>query len=204
MKKRIARDSTLLLVIMCVVVGITSCELFDVEPGVEPGPEPNLDLGTPPGAGLNPVFDFKQQLFGAPSTLSVSVQEIHTATGYVLINGGDSECPTIPFTFNWGDGTVDEGWFPKEHTYVNMTRNYVVTVTAHYSGGRTNLAETVVRFAPPDIDPVALPSELAVTIPSHPVSLSSRLYTPPSNLTYFGDGFFDVVSRASIEYVLNP
>jgi len=201
MKKSIARDGTLLLVILCVVLGLTSCELFSVGPDIEPGPEPNLDVGTPPGAGSNPVFDFKQQLFGSPSTLSASVQEINTATGHVLITGGDSECPTIPFTFNWGDGTVDEGWFPKEHTYADAARNYVVKVTAHYSGGGTNLAETVARFAPPDIDPVALPSELAVTIPSHPVSLSSRLYTLPNNLTYFGDSFFDVFPRASIEYV---
>jgi len=177
-------------------------ELLDMVPREEPSLEPKPDVASPPCVGPNPVFDFRQELFGSPSTLSASVQEIDTATGYVLINGGDSKCPTTPFTFNWGDGSVEEGWFPKEHVYDNVARNYVVEVTAHYSDGGTNQGEIVVRFAPPVIDPVGLPTKLFVSIPNHPISLSSRLYPPPSDLTYFGDDFFNVVPRASIEYVL--
>jgi hypothetical protein len=91
-----------------------------------------------------------------------------------------------------------------EHTYTNLAENYVITVTSHYPGGGTDTTETVARFVEPHIEPINLPSAIEVTIPDSDVSLTSRMpgYPPPTDLTYFDDSFFEIVPRATIEYVL--
>jgi hypothetical protein len=158
------------------------------------------------GAGLlqqASAFDFSRYLFGEPSTLSTTVVEINPSTGYVLMNGCDTQQPSNPFTWDWGDGTVYDGWFPQSHTYSGVTENYVVKTIAHYPGGATDTAETVVRFVAPDIDPIALPPEVGVTVPDAAVTLGTRLYDPPQGLTWFDDGFFDIVPRSTVEYVLS-
>jgi hypothetical protein len=149
-------------------------------------------------------FDFKRQLFGAPSTLSVWIQSIDTSTGYVTVNGVDTQCPSTPFTWDWGDGTIVQGWFPSEHTYSDRTINYVITVTSHYPGGGTDSAQTMAHFVSPQIFPRILPSDIGVTIPDSSVTLISRMpgYNPPPGLTYFDDSFFPVVFRSTVEYVL--
>lgn len=149
------------------------------------------------------AFDFSRYLFGEASTLSTSVVEINRSTGYVLINGGDSRQPTNPFTWDWGDGTVYDGWFPQSHTYSGLTENYIVKTIAHYSGGATDTAEAVVRFVAPDINPISLPPEVEVTVPDAMVTLTTRLYDPPQGLVWFDDSFFDIVPRSTIEYVLS-
>jgi hypothetical protein len=149
------------------------------------------------------AFDFSRYLFGVPSTLSTSVVEINRSIGYVLINGGDSQRPGIPFTWNWGDGTVYDGWFPQAHIYDDLTRNYVVQTIAHYSGGGTDTAETVVRFVAPDLNPIALPPEVAVMIPDTAVTLGTHFYDPPQGLSWFDDSFFDAIPRSTVEYVLS-
>jgi hypothetical protein len=151
------------------------------------------------------AFDFKQQLFGPPSTLSIAVESINANTGEVTVNGCDSQCPTIPFTWNWGDGSEPEdGWFPMQHIYTNLTENYVITVTSHYSGGGIDTTEVMARFVAPQISPVNLPSAIEVTIPESDVNLASRMhgYYPPSTLTHFNDSFFEIISRSTIEYIL--
>ncbi len=151
------------------------------------------------------AFDFKQQLFGPPSTLSITVESINANTGEVTVDGCDSQEPNIPFTWNWGDGSEpEEGGFPMQHTYTNLTHNYIIIVTSHYSGGGTDTAETLARFAAPQISPVNLPSDIEVTIPDSNVSLDSRMpgYFPPATLTHFDDSFFEIVPRTTIEYVL--
>jgi hypothetical protein len=156
-------------------------------------------------AAKTEAFDFKQQLFGPPSTLTVNIESIDANTGEVHVNGCDSQCPTTPFTWNWGDGSEPEnGWFPMEHTYTNLTENYIITVTSHYSEEETDTAETLARFAAPQISPVNLPSDIEVTIPDSDVSLDSRMpgYYPPATLTHFDDSFFEIVPRSTIEYVL--
>jgi hypothetical protein len=149
-------------------------------------------------------FDFKQQLFGTPSTLSVSIQSIDTTAGYVVVNGADSRQPTTPFTWNWGDGTITQGWFPSSHTYSDRTKNYIITVTSHYTGGGTGSAQTMAHFVSPQISPRMLPSDISVTIPDSSVTLTSRMpgYNPPPGLTYFDDSFFPVVPRSTVEYIL--
>ena len=60
------------------------------------------------------------------------------------------------------------------------------------------------RVSAPQINPVALPSNVSVTIPNGSVSLTSRMpgYVPPATLTHFSDTDFGIVPRSTIEYVL--
>jgi hypothetical protein len=156
----------------------------------------------PSSAWSADIFNFKKYLFESPSTLSLFSPSINTNTGEVTVNGIDSRQPSTPFTFDWGDGTSINGWFPQSHTYVDKTRNYVVIVTSHYTDGTTDKAEAVFHFTSPKITPISLPSYIAVTIPDHMIALQSRLYGLPLNLTYFNDSFFTIVPRSTIEYVL--
>ncbi len=150
-------------------------------------------------------FNFARQLFGPPSTLSVWVQSLNATTGTVEINGVDTQGPLTPFSWEWGDGTQTQGFFPQQHVYGDRARNYAVHVTAHYSGGGTDSTETVVRFVSPIINPIPLPSELQVAIPSSAVALGSRMpgYSPPATITFFADADFGIVPRSTLEYVLS-
>lgn len=107
---------------------------------------------------VNGSFDFKRELFGNISSLAVWVTNINNNTGEVTLNGADTKSPTIPFTWDWDDGNVTTGWFPQTHTYFDKTRNYIVKVTSHYTDGETDIAEVLVRFVPPYIIPIILPS----------------------------------------------
>jgi hypothetical protein len=149
-------------------------------------------------------FDFKHQLFDPPSSLTISIQSIDTDTGHVIVNGVDTQGPQIPFTWDWGDGQVTSGFFPRQHTYSNLTKNYIITTTSHYSDGGTDTAQTLARFVAPQISPITFHSEINVTIPDDDVSLTSRMpgYKPSATLTHFDDSFFTTVSRSTIEYVL--
>jgi hypothetical protein len=151
------------------------------------------------------TFDFKNQVFGSPSSLAVNVQSVDTGTGRVVANGVDSQGPTTPFTWDWGDGSAPvSAWFPAQHVYSDPTKNYIITVTSHYSGGGTDTAQVLGRFAAPAISPIAIPSDVAVTIPASDVTLASRMpgYVPPATLTHFDDAHFGVVPRSTIEYVM--
>ena len=148
-------------------------------------------------------FNYKKYLWGPKSTLSLWATSIDPSTGEVNVNGADSKQPTTPFTFVWGDGTEVNGWFPQSHTYQDITRNYVIEITAHYSDGTTDLATLVIFFTSPNITPISLPSDIAVTIPDHIVELQTRLYNIPPGLTYFDDTFFTNIPRSTIEYVLS-
>jgi hypothetical protein len=121
------------------------------------------------------------------------------------VNGGDTRQPTIPFTFDWGDGTITNSFLLCSHTYSDTTKNYVVTVTAHYSDGTSGSCKFVVYFVSPILTPVSLPDVIKVTIPSTPVSLASRKagYIPPSSLTVFNDSYFTIIPRSTVEYVLS-
>jgi hypothetical protein len=148
-------------------------------------------------------FNFRKQLFDSPSTLYLWIQELDPTTGYVTVNGADTQQLSIPFTWDWGDGTVEDGWFPRNHTYANRTKNYNVKVTSHYSDGSIDEVEILIRFVSSTITPITLPSSLIVTVPDHDVALATRLYSIPSGLTYFDDSYFDLMSRSDAEYVLS-
>lgn len=149
-------------------------------------------------------FDFARQLFGPLSTLSIFVQSLDVSTGLVEINGADTQEPTVPFSWDWGDATQTQGFFPQQHTYADRTKNYAIQVTSHYSNGGTDTTETVVRFVGPQVSPIQLPIEIAVSIPADALVLESRMpgYGPPA-LTFFDDEHFGVVPRSTIEYVLS-
>ncbi len=82
-----------------------------------------------------------------PPTGKLSLLEPVTdpKTGTVTINGVDTNQPSAPFTWNWGDGKTDQSFFPATHTYADRA-THTVTVTAHYPGNYTGSAKTVVAF----------------------------------------------------------
>ena len=164
-------------------------------------PVPSVWLPTVMNQYAHFDFDFKRELFGTPSALSVTIGEIDTVTGRVVLWIFDSQPRTEPYTFDWGDGIIDRGWSGHVHTYSNRMRNYVIRVAA----SETDTAKVAAYFVPPTIMPVSLPSWIAVTIPNYRVPLSSRMagYGIPSNLTYFDDSFFAIVPRSAIEYLLS-
>ncbi len=61
---------------------------------------------------------------------------------YVQVNGGVQNA-TGPFSFNWGDGTKETGYFPLSHTYA-QDRQYVVFVCASNTSGQTCAPQMVV------------------------------------------------------------
>ncbi|MBN2573434.1 MAG: hypothetical protein JXP73_02605 [Deltaproteobacteria bacterium] len=143
-------------------------------------------------------------MFDPPPTLSVFVEAVDPETGRVTVNGVDTEAPTVPFDFDWGDGRAPTtGWFPATHRYADPSASYVVTVTAHYSDNTQATARTLVRFTAPTVAPIPLPPALLVTIADRPVTLATRLGDPPAGLTFFGDEFFPVVPRGLVEHVLS-
>jgi hypothetical protein len=151
------------------------------------------------------AFDFKREIFGAVPTLSVIVEEVNGETGYVRVNGADSAGPTIAFTWDWGDGTTSESFFPATHTYGTPTQNCVLKVTSHYADGTSDSVNAVIRFVAPAIAPVSLPDATRVSIPAVPTTLTSRMagYGIPEDLAPFDDSFFGLLPRSAIEYVLS-
>jgi hypothetical protein len=149
------------------------------------------------------LFNFQSVLFGPLQSLSLNVVSVNSTNGAVTINGGDTRQPGTPFSWRWGDGSTTGGFFPQTHAYLNTTSNYVVTVTAFYSGGATGTAQTVVWFAPPSIHPVTLPPDTTVTVATSPQTLVSRNgYGFSPTLTYFATTSFGIISQTNIQYVL--
>jgi hypothetical protein len=147
-------------------------------------------------------FHFIRELYGNLTTLNITVESLNKYTGRVLINGYDSREPQDPFTFNWGDGTTEDGFFPQDHFYEDPSRNYMVTVSSDNMGS-IDSAHALVRFLPGEIIPVFIPPEITVSIPDHPITLGTRLYDVSGNLTYFSDEDFTHMSREDLEYVLS-
>jgi hypothetical protein len=148
-------------------------------------------------------FNFKSVLFNQTTTLSVSVP-VKTG-GTVTISGVDTQQPTTPFSWDWGDGQVTQGFFPASHTFSDLSQNYIVMVTAHYKDGSTASVQTIIRFAAPSVKAVSLPPDIGVTIPASALTLASRMaaYTPSSNLTAFDDSYFQTMPRSTVEYILS-
>jgi hypothetical protein len=74
---------------------------------------------------------------------------VNKETGQVTINGIDSRRPNVPFTWDWGDGNVEDGWFPMQHVYADKERDYTVTVKAHYSDGTSARIQVPIYFTVP-------------------------------------------------------
>jgi len=103
---------------------------------------------------------------------------------------------------------VEEGGFPFEHQYPDVSHSYTVRVTSHYGDGSSATREQEVPFqkAPPItlsvVQLTPLPENLLVTIPDHPTGLGTRLYRPPDDLASFDETFFKHASRSTVESLL--
>ncbi|MCU0344499.1 MAG: T9SS type A sorting domain-containing protein [Ignavibacterium sp.] len=149
-------------------------------------------------------FNYSKYLFDPPSSLSLNIEEINRTTGYVRVNGFVSGGP-IFISWDWGDGSSENGWFPMTHTYADISQNYILIVVANYAGGFEDTAETIIRFVPPSIAPITLSDTIAVHIPENEDvldTMGTRLFIPPADLTFFDDNFFPIIPRSTIEYVL--
>ena len=85
---------------------------------------------------------------GQPATgnLQLWIMGVNTTTGVVQINGVVSGASNTPFTWNWGDGTTTQGFFPQSHTYSNVQLNYSLQVTSHENDGSTDCAQLGIIF----------------------------------------------------------
>lgn len=133
-------------------------------------------------SGVPYTFNFQRELFGTPPTLSLTLLSVDPGTGDVLLGGGDTAQPTLPFTFDWGDGTTTDAFFNQQHTYSDATKNYVISVTAHYAVSDSDTQEIAVWFVPPALDKQSFPAGLAVTIPNQTTTLTSTCCYPPPSL----------------------
>ncbi|MEW5702136.1 MAG: hypothetical protein AB1792_07910 [Candidatus Zixiibacteriota bacterium] len=155
-----------------------------------------------PGLAQTGLFNYSEVLFGDPPTLFLWVEAVDSASGVAQLNGVEIAPTSGPFTWDWGDGTVYDDYFPQSHTYAEVTRNYIVSVISHYVGGAEDTAQTLVRFVPPTCDPGDIPSYMPITIPSTMPPLGTRLYGIPPNLSAFDDSSFRSIARETLEKIL--
>lgn len=78
--------------------------------------------------------------------ISIFAPRVDAASGKVVVNGVDPNRPKKPFTWNWGDGHTEIGWFPLTHVYEDTKREYVLTVTAYYDDGQTGQERAQISF----------------------------------------------------------
>jgi hypothetical protein len=153
-------------------------------------------------AGDTKPFSFFENR-GSPE-LSLTVQAPGVRGATVTLNGGDARRPSTPFTFDWGDGSRSEAFFPASHTYADTGRNYTVTTTAHYPTGESKVGviASFVRQTYVFERDASIPRR--VTVASAPVRLESTMpgYEPPVGLRGFADSDL-ALPRELIEYVLD-
>lgn len=164
---------------------------------------------TPPLCHASPggnAFNYSECLFGEPRTLHIGVANLDRETGTVEFNGVDSARPQQPFDWDWGDGVKSTGWFPQQHSYKDVRRNYVVKVTSHYPDDRSDTVEECVTFVPLSLLPERppLPEGIRVVVPAEkpPLRPARAPYGVSPNLTVFDDSFFHACTRRTVEYVL--
>ena len=151
------------------------------------------------------MFTYAPYLVGSPSTLSVWVVSSDSATGFAQLSGNDSQAPTTPFTWKWGDGATTSGFFPHSHTYSDRSHDYTVTVIANYNGGAKDTAYVTVKFrtrVPITFIAEGIGIDEHVYVPSVKPTLGTRLYTINPSLTVFDDSYFTVTPRVTVESIL--
>ena len=120
----------------------------------------------------------------------------------VTISGVDTRRPSTPFSWDWGDGTASDSFFPARHTYQRQG-TYLVTVTSHYPDGATDQA-TLELALPPDWSFTRQPGiERRVFIPASPTPIKVPAGWGQPDALYFSDAELQGVPRAAIEYVLD-
>lgn len=161
-------------------------------------------FGIAAARGQTETFNYKKSISDQLSTLVAYTDKVDLTTGQVTISGGDSQRPTTPFTFIWGDNTSTNGFFPQTHTYATPKSNYLAKVVANYPDNKRDTVDVLVGFTKPVITPIAIDPKLRVYIPSSPIKLSAHHYSPPSTLSAFTDDFFTGrFSRSDLEYILS-
>ncbi|NQV35646.1 MAG: PKD domain-containing protein [Phycisphaeraceae bacterium] len=163
-----------------------------------------IGLGVAEGDSNSERFSYLPILQETTGTLSVVAQSTNAQTGKVTFNGVDVTPVSRAFTWDFGDGTVVQGWFPQNHVYADKSQNYIVTVKSHYTDGGTDLDQALVRFTEPQVEKLFVPHYLAVTMPNSDTELASRTpYSVPARLTHMPSDCFDLVSRDVVEYVMS-
>ena len=159
-----------------------------------------------PGLAQTEIFNYKRALGGSGKTLSANIQSINRTTGEVIFGGVDTKGPTTPgltFTWIWGDGTSNNGFFPQTKKYADVTKNYIAKVVSNYSATEKDTVDILIGFVKPVLKPIALDPKLKVTIPSQPLSVSSTNGYGVPALKPFADSFFSELSRSEFEYLFH-
>jgi hypothetical protein len=90
---------------------------------------------------------------------------------------------------------------------VDVSVNHIVTVIAHYSGGVADTVQGLIVYVAPEVTPIALPANLAVTIPTEMPLLTSRMpgYGFSPSLIPFDDFYwlFTLLPKSTAEYILS-
>ncbi len=81
-----------------------------------------------------------------PGTLRLFEPQIDASARSVVLNGVDMARPSIPFHFDWGDGSESVGFFPQTKIYDQAGRTYTIKVVASYPDGTHGRAETMVTI----------------------------------------------------------
>ena len=113
-------------------------------------------------------------------TLSASLLSINRTTGEVIINGVDTRGPSTPFTWFWGDGTSNNGFFPQTKTYADVNRSYVVKVISNYPNNEKDSVEVVVNFTALNLSGFAVSGIQQV----EQTLISTQTIPPNTNVTY--------------------
>ena len=102
---------------------------------------------TATGPGRHDQAPKPLELRQAPTSLRLFNPTVERATGTVVLNGVDTSRPSIPFQFDWGDGTASVGWFPQTKVY-RKSGTYGIRVTATYQDRSHAFATVTVRVRP--------------------------------------------------------
>jgi hypothetical protein len=163
---------------------------------------PNVLAAPNPAPAGSGASCYSSLVFPSTQTLNAFIESINS-NGTVMVNGGDTQQPTTPFQFAWGDGSTTSGFFPQTHIYTNVLINYVISITATENSGATQQFSLAVLFTAPVITPQSLPG-VSFQIPSTSVTFQSHWpgYTPPTDVTYFSNSSFPVYSSSDMAYIL--
>ena len=162
-----------------------------------------------PGSQKSKItFNYSKFISDKAATFFAYVKSVDYDTGKVIIAGGNKRESVTSFSWQWGDGSVQDGLFPQEHVYADLTKNYSIRVISQYSEDESDTAELFIRFTAPVIIQKALPANITVSIPDSMVTLESRMpkvemYEFSKELACFGDQFFPIIPRTTIEYILS-
>src|SRR5579863_5697460 len=163
---------------------------------------PRLEAGQKTGAASVNASCYSSLLSGAPQTLSAFIDS-QNANGTVEVNGGDSQQPSTPFQFAWGDGSTTSGFFPQQHVYANPSQNYAITVTATENNASKQTVSIPLFFVAPSVTKKSF-RNILFQIPSTTVQFQSHWpgYTPPTDVTEFADSSFPFYTRSVVTQIL--